>query len=312
MNAFLRNTGIRVRTFTAIGLASVLLAACAASPNKPDGAQNLRTRLTQLQSDPDLASRAPLAIQEAEAAVIAAEKPQADPAVGAHLVFMADRKIAIAQAQAEGHLAVDQRKTLEAAREAMRLAARTQEADAANRRADAAQADAGNQRRAADAARSEMDAARDATADAQRNAQELQQQIDALEAKVTDRGLVLTLGDVLFASGTAELNAGGSSHLAKLAGFLNKYPERTVLIEGYTDSVGTEDYNQGLSQRRADGVKSYLVAQGIGSDRLTSSGKGESSPVGDNSSATGRQQNRRVEVIIENSPVPASAVGAGR
>jgi outer membrane protein OmpA-like peptidoglycan-associated protein len=109
---------------------------------------------------------------------------------------------------------------------------------------------------------------------------------------------VLTLGDVLFTSGQADLKAGASSHLDKLVTFLDKYPDRTVLIEGYTDSVGSEDYNQGLSQRRADSVKSYLVAQGVDSTRLAASGKGESDPVAGNETAAGREQNRRVEVII--------------
>lgn len=291
------------KTLIAAGVTCALLAACSASPTKPDGADSLRSKLIQLQSEPMLAGLAPLAMKEADTAVSAAEKPQADKALAAHLVFIADRKIDIARAQAESHLAVDQRKALEQQREALRLQARTEEADSANRRATVALADASDQKRDADAARIQADVARDATADAQRNAQELQKQIDELHAKVTDRGLVLTLGDVLFASGTAELNTGGSNNLGKLAGFLNQHPERTVLIEGYTDSIGSEDYNQGLSQRRADAVKSYLIKQGIGSTRLTASGKGESSPIGDNSSNTGRQQNRRVEVIIENNLV---------
>lgn len=283
------------QTAMAAGVACALLAACAASPAKPDGAADLRSRLTLLQADPQLGTAAPLAIKDADVAVTAAEQPQADKALAAHLVFVADRKIAIAQAQAESHVAVTQRKTLEEQREAMRLQARTQEADSANSRASVAQADASNQKR-------DADAARDASADAQRNAQELQRQVDELQAKVTDRGLVLTLGDVLFTSGTAQLNVGSSGNLGKLAGFLDAHPERTAVIEGHTDSIGSEDYNQGLSQRRADAVKSYLVTQGVGAARLTTSGKGKSSPVGDNSSATGRQQNRRVEVIIDNTP----------
>lgn len=289
MNIFTRTH----KSMIAIGVASALLTACAAAPTKPDGAANLRSRLTQLQSNPQLANAAPLAVKDADLAVSAAEKPQTDKALAAHLVFLADRKIDIAQALAENQFAVEQRKTLTEQREAVRLQARTAEADSANQRAVVATAAAEDQKRAADVAR-------DATADAQRNTQELQKQIDDMQAKVTERGLVLTLGDVLFSSGTAELNTGSNSNLAKLAGFMNRYPERTALIEGHTDSVGTEDYNQGLSQRRADAVKSYLIGQGINSTRLAASGKGKNSPVADNHSATGRQQNRRVEVVIEN------------
>ena len=271
------------RTLIAIGVAATL-AACSAAPVKPDGADALRSRLTQLQSNPELASRAPLAIKEADAAVVAAEQPQTDKAVATHLVFMADRRISIAEAQAQSRLSVDQRKALGEQREAMRLQARTQEADAANVRAVVAQADASA---------------------AQRNSLELQKQIEELQAQATDRGLVLTLGDVLFATNTAELNSGGDQRLGKLAGFLNKYTDRTALIEGYTDSTGSDAYNQGLSERRADAVKSYLVGQGIGSNRLVASGNGEGSPVADNTSATGRQQNRRVEVTIENAVASA-------
>jgi outer membrane protein OmpA-like peptidoglycan-associated protein len=303
-------------SLVATAVACALLAACSAAPTKPDGAAGLRSRLTQLQADTQLGALAPLAMKEADVAVSAAEQPQADKVLGAHLVFLADRKIEIARSVAASHYAVDQRKLLGEQRDAMRLQARTNEADSANRRAEVATVDASNQKMAADSAnrRAEMaaadateqkrdaDAARDATATAQSSAVELQRQLAELQAKVTDRGLVITLGDVLFASGTAELNSGGNNHLGKLAGFLNKYPDRTTLIEGYTDSVGSNDYNQGLSQRRAEAVKSYLVAQGIDASRVTASGKGESNPVGNNASVTGRQQNRRVEVIIANTP----------
>jgi outer membrane protein OmpA-like peptidoglycan-associated protein len=274
------------RTLLALAIASALLVACAAAPIKPEGAASLRARLSQLQSNAELSSRAPLAIKEADIAVTAAEQPQKDPLLAKHLVFMADRKIGVAEALGASRLAVDQRKTLTENREAMRLQARTNEADSANRRAATAQSAAAS--------------AQSATADAQRNAEELQRQITDLQAKNTERGLVLTLGDVLFATNTATLNAGGTANLVKLAVFMNKYPTRTAAIEGYTDSVGSDSYNQALSQRRADSVKSYLVAQGIDSSRLTSAGKGEGAPVSDNSTSTGRQQNRRVEVIIAN------------
>jgi outer membrane protein OmpA-like peptidoglycan-associated protein len=308
MNAFISTR----HTLIAAAVAALLLTACASTPVEPDGAAALRARLTALQSDPQLGSRAPLAMEQANIAVTAAEKPNTDKVSSAHLEFMADRKISIARAQAESQLAIDQRKGLAEQREAMRLQARTQEADAANQRANMAQASAADANNRADAAQAnasdqaaQADAARAAAADAARQADELQRQIDGMQARVTDRGLVLTLGDVLFASGAANLNPNGDPHLAKLAAFLNKYMDRTVLIVGYTDSIGGQDYNLGLSQRRADSVKIYLVQQGIDSSRLSASGQGMSSPVADNSSATGRQQNRRVEVVIENSRVSA-------
>jgi outer membrane protein OmpA-like peptidoglycan-associated protein len=267
--------GVMLRkTLIATAVASVLLAACAAAPVKPDGAAEARSKLTQLQSDPNLAGRAPVAVKEADAAVQAAEQPQADQELGAHKVYLADRKVEIARAQAETSFAEDQRAALSAQREGARLVARTQEADTAHL----------------------------AAASLAERATELQRQIDALQAKPTDRGLVVTLGDVLFDTGKAGLKAGATSNLNKLVAFLNQYPDRTVVIEGYTDSVGSEDYNQGLSERRADSVKAYLAGQGIGAIRLSALGKGESDPVAGNDSAAGRQQNRRVEVIISNPP----------
>lgn len=270
-----------IHPLIAAAVAAALLAACATAPTPPAGSAALRTRLTTLQADPQLAGRAPLAIEQANTAVTAAEQPQSDPAINAHLQFMADREISIATAEAQSQLSVDQRKGITEQRAAMQLKARTQETDVANQKTAAA------------------------VAEGQRNAADLQQQIDDLQAKVTDRGLVLTLGDVLFTNGTATLNMGAGAQLSKLAGFLNQHPDRTAQIDGYTDSVGSDEYNQGLSQRRADSVKSYLVTQGIATGRLVATGKGESSPVGDNGSATGRQQNRRVEVIIANSAVAA-------
>ena len=277
----MNTTASRSHPLIAAAIAAALLAACASVPTQPAGSAELRSRLNQLQADPQLAGRAPLAFEQANKAVTAAEQPQTDPVINAHLQLMADRKISIASADAHAQLAIDQRKDITDKRAAMQLNERTQEADAANQKAATA------------------------VADGQRNSAELQRQIDDLQAKQTDRGLVLTLGDVLFTTGTANLNTGADTQLTKLAGFLNNHPERTAQIEGYTDSVGTEAYNQGLSQRRADAVKSYLVHQGIDTQRLTSTGNGESSPVGDNATATGRQQNRRVEVIIPNSLVSA-------
>jgi len=287
-----------------IAVASILLTACASVPASPAGSAAVRARLTQLQSNPDLASRATPAIKEAEAAVLAAEAPERDRVLAAHRVVMADRMVGIAEAGAETRFAEDERKTLSEQRERSRLESRTREADAAHASALAAKADSAQQKSAADDARTAASAAQEATRNAEQQAAALQHQLDEMNAIATDRGLVLTLGDVLFASGRADLKTAASSNLNKLIAFLNQYPTRTVVIEGFTDNVGSEDSNQGLSQRRADSVKAYLMGQGVSAARLTSFGKGESNPVAGNDSEGDRQQNRRVEVIIIN---PAAA-----
>jgi outer membrane protein OmpA-like peptidoglycan-associated protein len=292
MNSLFRNHAGYATALTVAAAVGVTLAGCATAPVSPDGADEARAKLTRLQTDPELATRAPVALKEAETAVIAAEQPLLadDAALGAHRVYMADRKVEIAMAQAATGKAEDQRVELAKARETSRLDARTREADAAHAEADATR----------------VAAAHAATAAALKS-EDMQQQIDALEAKATERGIVLTLGDVMFTSGRADLKAGTVTNLDRLVGFLNQNPGRNIEIEGHTDSVGSEDANLGLSQRRADSVKSFLVQQGIDAGRIVSSGKGEHQPVSDNESEGGRQRNRRVEVIIDHpSPVAGS------
>ena len=196
---------------------------------------------------------------------------------------------------------------------------------AAKQRADASDTDARLAKLQAETARSESataresaEAARDDTRAAERHAHaaeadtaaalaenlEMQQQIDALNARPTERGWVMTLGDVLFATGEAEILGGAASDLDELARFLNRDPQRTVAIEGHTDNVGARESNRGLSERRAEAVRAFLIGQGVAPSRVTAEGMGEDLPVASNDSATGRQQNRRVEVIISNGDEP--------
>ena len=107
-----------------------------------------------------------------------------------------------------------------------------------------------------------------------------------------------TLGDVLFDTGRAELNPGAGRKLDQLAQFLVEHKERRVQIDGFTDSIGTEAYNDDLSRRRADAVKSALTSRGVDSSRISTEGYGKSYPVANNNDSGGRQLNRRVEVVI--------------
>ncbi len=278
------NTTMKFRTFgtglVAVAVASVL-AGCASTSVRPAGAVDARARLTRLQSDPALANRAPLAMQAADDAVRVAEQPGADSDLEAYRIYMADRKIDIARAQAETRLAEDQRPELRAASEKARLDTRTRELDL-----------------------SQNQTAR-ANAEGAKHAAELQRQIDSLQARPAGPDLVVTLGDSQFSDDGTVVANGSSGDLNRLVAFLDRYPDRTVSITGYTDNTGTDDDDQARSQRSANSVMSYLIGQGISPDRLTASGMGDSSPVATNASAFGRQQNRRVEVTIQ-APEPVA------
>jgi outer membrane protein OmpA-like peptidoglycan-associated protein len=148
-----------------------------------------------------------------------------------------------------------------------------------------------NAKQATNAAIGQRDQAAEETA-------RLQAEVDALKATPTPRGLVLTLGDVLFDTGRSELNPGASRKLDQLAEFLNEHKERRVQIDGFTDSVGPDGYNEELSRRRADAVKSALLTRGIDPSRISTQGYGKAFPVANNNDSGGRQLNRRVEVVI--------------
>ncbi|MNQ58828.1 Outer membrane porin F precursor [compost metagenome] len=143
--------------------------------------------------------------------------------------------------------------------------------------------------------------------------QQIKQLKDSLNARQTDRGTLVTFGDVLFATDKAELKSNGLMNINKLAQYLQENPDRKVIVEGYTDSTGTASHNQSLSERRADSVRAALVKMGVNPARIVAQGYGKEYPVADNSSTSGRAMNRRVEVTIsnDNQPVmPRSAVSS--
>src|SRR5437867_2291100 len=152
----------------------------------------------------------------------------------------------------------------------------------------------------AEEARSQAEAEAKARAAEQAKAAALMKELSELRAQQTDRGLVLTVGDVHFAAGKAEVAPGGQRSVDQLVQFLKTYPKRRVLIEGHTDNTGNEDFNVKLSQQRADAVRSLLVARGIAPERIATRGYGPKYPIVENDTPAGRQQNRRVEVLVLN------------
>ena len=302
------------RSLIAAAIAASLIAGCASAPKKPAGSVEVRAKLTALQGDAILATRAPVATKDAELAVQQAEISQPDLELAAHRVYIADRKVDTARALAQTRFSEEERTALNEQSEKARLDARTREADLAKSDALNARLESAEQKVAASSARSDADAAmlaanasQLAANASQQQAAELQRQLEILQARPTDRGMVLTLGDTLFATGRSELKSGATANLDRLTTFMNEYPQRTAAIEGFTDSSGSDEYNQDLSQRRADEVRRYLIGQGVGTARLSATGRGEASPVADNSSAAGRQQNRRVEVVISQAVLPQAS-----
>jgi outer membrane protein OmpA-like peptidoglycan-associated protein len=136
--------------------------------------------------------------------------------------------------------------------------------------------------------------------------EQLRQQLNViLETRETARGLIVNLSDVLFDSGQYSLKPGAREKLAKVSGIIIAHPGLSLQIEGHTDSVGSDDMNQRLSEKRADSVRTYLVGQGISGDTVAAAGLGKADPVATNSTAAGRQQNRRVELIVSGEPIGA-------
>ena len=200
-----------------------------------------------------------------------------------------------------------ERQSQEAAARAQQALAEQDAAKRAKAEADAARTEAENARAQADAARRDAEAqaahARQLAAQSEQEKAQLRDQLRQqlsviLETRETARGLIVNLSDVLFDTARHDLKPGAREKLARVSGILSAHPGLKMEIEGHTDSVGTDEYNQNLSERRAESVRSYLVSQNIAPAMVTSIGFGESKPVATNDTAAGRQQNRRVELIV--------------
>jgi outer membrane protein OmpA-like peptidoglycan-associated protein len=258
--------------------------------------------------------------QEAEAEAARRAKAEADRIQAEAQKAQADAQraqaeIEKAKAEAARVRAESERAQAEASR-AQAEASRAK-AEAERLRAEAAQRDADHQKQQAlaaeqqaIAAKQEADRLRDqAEADkAALRAKLLEQFRAVLETRDTDRGLVINMGDVLFDSGKYTLRPLAREKLARIAGIVMNYPELKIESEGHTDNIGSEEFNQKLSEQRASEVRTYLMSQGLKENAITSAGRGFSIPVASNDSAAGRQQNRRVELIVSGAII-GTAVG---
>jgi outer membrane protein OmpA-like peptidoglycan-associated protein len=265
---------------------ALALAACASAPQPNAALENAHAAVQAAEADPNVPKYAPLDLEAAKKELAMADDAAAhhhEDAI-AQPAYLATQNARLAQAH--GAAKADDARVAagQVERDRIMLAVRTREAD--------------NAKAAATNAQLEANAAVTQRDQATQEAQRLQGELEDLKATQTARGLVLTLGDVLFDTNKATLNPGAGRKLDELAQFLNEHPDRRVQIDGFTDSTGSDAYNEDLSQRRADAVKQALVMRGTTPSRIGTEGYGKAYPVASNNESAGRQLNRRVEVVI--------------
>ena len=288
--------------------AVLLISACASSPKSTSLLDQARFEYRQVQSNPKIATYAALEMQSATDALA-----KADAAANSResldtvdkLAYLAKQKIALANEVASRKSSEADIASAGAVRDQVRLDQRTQEANQARMKAEDSERSAQAARDAAAAATQQKNIAQANASEAQRVAaeanarnQQLEAQLAELAAKKTERGFIITLGDVLFAVDQARLNADGVSMAQRLAIVLQQNPKRAVLVEGHTDSTGSTQHNQELSERRAMAVRDALLDLGVARGQIAVRGYGESYPVAPNDTAMNRQLNRRVEIVL--------------
>ena len=302
------------RVIAVVGVLGVFVGCASSGKQRAAKAQLERAQAAYLaaQADPNVQAYAPLRLGDAQKALRAAEEAK-DSDERMHLSYLAEKKALLASVtgatgKTEQSMEQLRRETADAL-----LQKRDRELKAARSETDAKAREAEQWRRVAEARARDAEQGRRQTdeADAKALAAEhtkataLANELANLKAQQTDRGMVLTVGDVLFAAGKVEVGPGAQRSIDKLADFLKAYPKRNVVIEGHTDNIGDEGFNTKLSQQRADAVRDLLVARGVAPQRIRTKGYGPKFPVVENDSAAGRQQNRRVEVLVLNEGVSA-------
>ena len=305
---------MKTRSTMSLLAAAVLAAACATAPMTTPTLDQARADFVSANNNPQIAQYAPLEFRQASEAL-----DQANAAAARReslndvdrLAYVAKQRIATAVEVARTKAAEADIANASRERDQVRLAARTAEAERAKREAEAAQAQAAQAQAQAQAAQQQAAAAQQQNAVLAQRAAVLESLLVELQAVKTERGYVVTIGDVLFATNQASLTPNGMSTLRKLADVMAQNPNRTVLVEGFTDSTGSSSYNQELSQRRAEAVASALGSMGVARDRIAMKAYGEAFPVAPNDTASNRQLNRRVEIVLsnENAQIPPRTAG---
>ncbi len=265
---------------TVAGLSAALLAACASAPQRNEQLEQAQAEVKTLTADPLAEQAASDDVNQARASLNQAEtafQQKRPPEQVDQLAYLAMRHAQAGEARVKEARARQEVAQAQQDRDRILLQAREKEVEQAK-------AEAATARNTVAATQAELSNAR--------------QELQSLQAKQTDRGMVMTLSDVLFDTGKATLKPGADRDLDRLAQALKDNPNTRVKIEGFTDSVGSDSYNQSLSERRAEAVADALRARGVPRDRLEAEGLGKEFPVATNDTPAGRQQNRRVEIVF--------------
>jgi outer membrane protein OmpA-like peptidoglycan-associated protein len=259
-------------TLSGLALAASLLALACSTPAPPTALTDAQAAYRNAESTPVLQQNASVELYEAKQALDRADaewERDHDEKETAHLVDLANRRLEIAQLWGTGRAALKEGQTLD-------------------------------EQRAAETTKivSEAESAKQAAAEATAREAKLREELSDLQARETARGLEMSLGDILFDVGQASLKPGAEQRLYPLVTFLKANPDRAALVEGHTDSTGSASFNLTLSEQRAESVQRFLSNNGVEARRIAARGYGKAYPVASNDTSAGRQQNRRVDIVI--------------
>jgi outer membrane protein OmpA-like peptidoglycan-associated protein len=272
-------------------VAALISAGCATTTEPPPILSQAETTYANAAADSNVARYAPIELKGAGEALRQARQTlqeRGERDLVAHYAYLANQRTEIAKQTTQSRMAQELVQNASQERNRILLESRGHKAEIAKEQAI----------RQAAGATEEATMAKQRAQEAEARAQELERSLSDLKAKRTERGVVLTLQDVLFDVGQANLKPGAYRTVDRLSQVMKENPDLTIRVEGFTDSTGSEEFNMELSQNRAEAVRRALVGRGIETERILAQGYGESQPVATNQTPAGRQQNRRVDIVV--------------